>query len=56
MTSRTQLQSVLAALMAGSVLTVPQCVAARDDKQIALDLPAQGLDQSLRDLAIVDCR
>ncbi|MEO0031789.1 MAG: hypothetical protein RIS94_1547 [Pseudomonadota bacterium] len=56
MTSRTQLQSVLATLMAGTVLTVPQCVAARDDKQIALDLPAQGLDRSLRDLAAASGR
>ena len=56
MTSNTRFRSHFAALMTASVVLVAPPVAARDEQRVALDLPAQPLAQSLRDLATASGR
>jgi len=51
MTFNTRYRSVFAALMTASALIAAQPVAAHDEQHVALDIPAQPLAQSLRDLA-----
>ncbi|WP_408589413.1 STN domain-containing protein [Novosphingobium sp.] len=56
MTSTIRFRSVLVTLMTAHVLVAAVPVAARDAQRIALDLPAQPLAQSLRDLATASGR
>lgn len=53
MTSMTHTRSILAALMAATVLAAPHSANARDTRPFALNLPAQALAESLRQLAVV---
>lgn len=51
MTSMTHTRSIVAALMAATVLVAPHGAQARDTRRLPLDLPAQPLADALRSLA-----
>lgn len=52
MTSMTCSRSIVAALMAATVLIAPHAANAREDRRISLNLPAQPLADALRGLAL----